>query len=78
MNALPVESKQIAHREIGDEIDKMLAYTTEIFDRRWEMMDEETVNEEMINVIINSRWGVAYNIDQLLEHAIVHVLRHRR
>jgi len=73
MNALPVERKQFTHREIGDEIDKMLAYTIEIFDGRWEMTDEE-----MVNVIINSRWGVTYNIDQLLEHAIVHILRHRR
>lgn len=24
------------------------------------------------------RWGVEYDIEQLLEHAIVHILRHRR
>ncbi len=27
---------------------------------------------------IQSRWGVRYDLEQLLEHAIVHVLRHRR
>lgn len=73
MNALQVESKKISHGEIGAEIDKMLAYTIEIFEGRWETMDEE-----MMNVFINARWGITYNIDQLLEHAVVHILRHRR
>ena len=73
MNCLPVESKQIEHRKVGDEIDKMLAYTIEIFDGRWQTMDEQ-----MMKVMINARWGIAYNIDQMLEHAIVHVLRYRR
>jgi len=29
-------------------------------------------------VQIRSRWGAVYDLEQLLEHAIVHVLRHRR
>lgn len=70
---LSAERRQIAHTEVVEEIDKMLAYTIETFDGKWEMTDEE-----MDNVIINSRWGVVYNIEQLLEHAIVHILRHRR
>ncbi len=27
---------------------------------------------------INVRWGQQYDVEQLLEHAIVHILRHRR
>ena len=27
---------------------------------------------------IKSRWGVTYTVEQLIEHAIVHILRHRR
>jgi uncharacterized damage-inducible protein DinB len=27
---------------------------------------------------INTRWGQQYDVEQMLEHAIVHVLRHRR
>jgi uncharacterized damage-inducible protein DinB len=27
---------------------------------------------------INTRWGQQYDVEQLLEHAIVHILRHRR
>lgn len=73
MNAAPVAHRQIERGEILGAIDEMLAYTVEIFDGRWQALDEE-----MISVPINTRWGVIYNIDQLLEHAIVHVLRHRR
>lgn len=73
MPAEPVEDKQIPQAEIGGEIDKMIAYTVEIFDGRWQMTDDE-----LENVYFKTRWEVTYNIDQLLEHAIVHILRHRR
>ena len=35
-------------------------------------------DEEITGTVINSRWGVVYNVEGLLEHAIVHILRHRR
>ena len=68
-----VENRQISRGEIFGEIDKMLAYTIETLDGRWEMTEEE-----MMKGIIKAGWGVTYDIEQLLEHAIVHVLRHRR
>ena len=73
MAVAPVEIGQISRGEIGTEIDKMLAYTIETLDGRWEMTEEE-----IMNAVIKARWGVTYDIEQLLEHAIVHVLRHRR
>ncbi|MGI8670015.1 MAG: DinB family protein [Aridibacter sp.] len=73
MKIQPVGEMKISHAEICNEIDKMLAYTLEIFEGRWKEMDEQ-----LGKVFINSRWGITYNIDQMLEHAIVHVLRHRR
>lgn len=73
INALPVGDKQIPQPEIGSEIDKMLAYTAEIFDGCGEISDDE-----LENIYFKTRWGVTYNIDQLFEHAIVHILRHRR
>ena len=51
----------------------MLAYTAETLEGRWEMSDEE-----MMSAVIHSGWGVRYDAEQLLEHAVVHVLRHRR
>lgn len=69
----PRPRRLIAHAEASGEIDKMLAYTVETLDGKWEMTDEE------INRIkIESGWGPIYDLEQMLEHAIVHVLRHRR
>ena len=73
MHALSVEDKQIPQTEIGGEIDKMFAYTSAIFEGERRITDEE-----MNEIFFKTRWGVNYNIDQLFEHAIVHVLRHRR
>lgn len=73
IQALPVEERRIPQAEIGGEIDRFLAYTFEIFEGR-----EKTIDSELENVYFKTRWEVMYNIDQLLEHAIVHILRHRR
>jgi uncharacterized damage-inducible protein DinB len=37
-----------------------------------------TLCENDQNKKINVRWGQSYDVEQLLEHAIVHILRHRR
>jgi uncharacterized damage-inducible protein DinB len=55
------------------ELETMLGYTAETLDGKWEMTDEE-----IDGITIHSRWGVDYTLEQLLEHAIVHILRHRR
>ncbi len=73
ISAEPFEPKQIAHREVGDEINKMLDYTIETLNGKWEISDDE-----ICRIKINSRWGESYNLEQMLEHAIVHILRHRR
>jgi uncharacterized damage-inducible protein DinB len=51
----------------------MLEYTAQTLEGRWEMTDEE-----IEKIIMQAGWGVTYNLEQLLEHAIVHILRHRR
>src|SRR5436305_12724436 len=51
----------------------MLAYTASTLEGRWEMQDDQ-ISEARIK----SRWGQTYDLEQMLEHAIVHVLRHRR
>ena len=52
---------------------EMLAHTVATLEDRWRMSDEE-----MGAVRIQSPWGVVYDLEQMLEHAIVHILRHRR
>ncbi|HEX9959376.1 MAG TPA: DinB family protein [Pyrinomonadaceae bacterium] len=69
----PVPHEPVSRGEASGKIGKMLAYTIETLDGRWEMSDGE-INK----IVINSGWGVTYDLEQLLEHAIVHVLRHRR
>ena len=59
--------------EVPEHLDAMLAYTAATLDGKWELSDEE-----VMAVQIRSRWGPVYDLEQLLEHAIVHVLRHRR
>ena len=56
-----------------EQFDAMLEYTARTLEGRWEMSDEE-----IVSVVTQSRWGVRYDLEQLLEHAVVHILRHRR
>ncbi|HEY3568527.1 MAG TPA: DinB family protein [Thermoanaerobaculia bacterium] len=59
--------------ESVEQLEAMLAYTAATLEGRWEMPNEQTTAAR-----IQSRWGQAYNLEQMLEHAIVHILRHRR
>jgi len=52
---------------------EMLDYTVATLEGKWVMSDQE-----IEKVILRTNWGVQYDLEQLLEHAIVHVLRHRR
>jgi uncharacterized damage-inducible protein DinB len=63
----------LSPRESLEQLEAMLGYTAQTLEGRWEMTDEE-----ITGAVIHSGWGVRYDAEQLLEHAIVHVLRHRR
>jgi hypothetical protein len=63
----------LSRQESLELLDAMLVYTAQTLEGRWEMTDEEVAG-----AVINSGWGVRYDAEQLLEHAIVHILRHRR
>lgn len=66
-------NKLLSRRESLEQLDAALRYTAETLEGRWEMSDEE-----ISGTVIKSSWGVVYDVEQLLEHAIVHILRHRR
>ena len=51
----------------------MLEYTVATLDGKWEMPEDQ-----MEAVSMTVHWGPTYDLEQLLEHAIVHILRHRR
>ena len=63
----------LSHRQALDAFDAMLTYTIRTLEGKWEMTDAA-----IQDVGIRARWGVTYDLEQMLEHAIVHVLRHRR
>lgn len=63
----------LSRSEAEANIDAMLRTTSETFSGRWELD-----YAEIEKIVIRSSWGMVYNLEQLLEHAIVHILRHRR
>ncbi len=56
------------------ELKKMFKYTEQLFRDYPNLNLEECDSEKKILV----KWGQRYDVEQLLEHAIVHILRHRR
>lgn len=63
----------LSRRESLEQLEAALRYTAEILDGRWEMSAAE-----ISEVVIKTRGGAVYDAEGLLEHAIVHLLRHRR
>lgn len=62
----------IADYEIA--LDEMFSFNEKLFDDYPDIQLEEYKSDKKIHV----RWGQQYDVEQLYEHAIVHVLRHRR
>ncbi len=57
-----------------DQLNLMFSYCVDFFRQKRNLPIQQTDNSK--KVIVN--WGQQYDIEQLLEHAIVHILRHRR
>jgi len=67
------ERRLLSQKEFLTEFGKMLVYNSETLQDKWEYSDEDIMKVKMI-----VRWGPQYDLEQLLEHALVHILRHRR
>jgi uncharacterized damage-inducible protein DinB len=67
------QPKLLSRRESLEQLEAALGYTIQTLEGRWEMSAEE-----ISAIVIKSRWGAVYDLEGILEHAIVHVLRHRR
>jgi uncharacterized damage-inducible protein DinB len=67
------QPKLLSRQESLEQLAAALQYTIQTLEGRWEMSAEE-----ISGIVINSRWGAVYDMEGLLEHAIVHLLRHRR
>lgn len=55
-------------------LDNMFTAAVDLFDEFPEIVLEEKEVDKKMKV----KWGQRYDVEQLMEHAIVHVLRHRR
>ena len=67
------ERKLLSRDEFKLRFDDMLTYTSETLEGKWQYSDDDI---QKVKIIV--RWGPQYDLEQLLEHAVVHILRHRR
>ena len=59
--------------EAPQRLREMLEYAGATLEGRWDLSEED-----QSAMHIQSGWGQVYDFEQLFEHAIVHVMRHRR
>lgn len=60
--------------EYLEDLNDMFAFTERVFS---DVSEEDVLEYDNTRKILVT-WGQSYDIEQLMEHAIVHVLRHRR
>jgi uncharacterized damage-inducible protein DinB len=70
---VPHERVPIARADTPAELRAMLDYMIATLEGRWDLSEADQNSMRML-----TRWGVTYDFEQLFEHAIVHVMRHRR
>ena len=64
----------VTSAEYGKELDDVFAFTEKVF----ENFTDSDLEEFDTDKKIKAGWGQVYDIEQMMEHAIVHILRHRR
>jgi len=69
-NKMTIETSEDASNEIR----KMLKFNI----HNLYEVNREKVEANMFSIKFTTRWKEEFNFEQILEHAIVHVLRHRR
>jgi uncharacterized damage-inducible protein DinB len=70
----PAKTFHVTGEDYLQDLDNLFSYTEAIFK---DFTDEE-LEEPEESLKIKTNWGQSYDIEQLSEHAIVHILRHRR
>ena len=73
MERLPRTREKVARVDVAPKLQAMLRYTAETLDGHWNLSEAEGNAMQ-----IRSPWEQVYDFEQLFEHAIVHILRHRR
>lgn len=72
--ARPAKTFHLTTNEYLEDLTRVFIFTEKIFEA---FKDDEL--EQMDDALkIKAGWGQVYDIEQMAEHAIVHILRHRR
>jgi uncharacterized damage-inducible protein DinB len=70
----PGKTYHLTIKKYAEDLTNVFIYTENVFK---EIKDDEL--EQFDNLLkIKTSWGQVYDIEQLTEHAITHILRHRR
>ena len=70
----PEKTFHVTIKEYAEDLTNVFAYTENIFE---EIRDDDL--DELDNSLkIKAAWGQSYDINQMTEHAIIHILRHKR
>ncbi len=70
----PGKVSKMSAADYHTDLDDLIAYTVATF----EMISDNELEEFDEDKKIKTSWGQVYDIEQMMEHAVVHVLRHRR
>ena len=70
----PLKIFYLSVTEYVDGLKAVLAYTESVFKE----LDDTDLEQHDDLLKIKTGWGQLYDIEQLMEHAIVHILRHKR
>lgn len=70
----PGKILRLSIAEYTDDLNNLIAYTQATFENIHDNELEEFEEDKKIR----TSWGQTYDIEQMMEHAVVHVLRHRR
>lgn len=70
VNNMKIDTAEIA----SDEIRNMIVYNI----KNLYELNREKIEKDMFTIRFTTRWNEEFNFEQILEHGIVHILRHRR
>ena len=70
----PAKKNHDTVRNYLQDLYDMFSFTAEVFRE----LTDEALEQPDDSLKIKTGWGQSYDIEQLMEHAIVHILRHRR
>src|SRR5712675_1651153 len=70
----PAKTFHLTFKEYQEDLTKVFSFTENIFRE----INENELEQFDNSLKIKAGWGQFYDIEQMTEHAIVHILRHRR